>query len=105
MITTEQKTEYWMIGALQRFVQCGIIQKFKIKRESLLEEDRVDWWELDATFMSWADQQVFVQTASEYLDGLNVYDKTIMAQYLVAFTNHNTRYQMLKQAYARLLDK
>lgn len=102
MISTEQKTEFWMIGALQRLVRAGMLRNFTIKREITLEENHVDWNELDKEFFSWADQDVFIKAAQDHLCGLHPLSQKIILDQLAAFANPNLRYQMMKLAYENL---
>ncbi len=102
MISIEQKTDYWIIGALQRLVQVGLLRNFKIKREISLEENHVDWNELDKNFMSWANQTVFLKTAQDHLTEIHPFLQEVLLNNLVAFSNPNLRYQMMQLAYENL---
>jgi hypothetical protein len=101
--TTVQKTEYWILGAIQRFKFLGIIKGTLFDNKlSTLPED-LDWWELDDTRKEWCDSDIFKRKMNEIIDELYPMEKVIFINNLACFFNGGEmRDQFMRSAFSNL---
>jgi hypothetical protein len=83
--TTDQKTEYWILGTLQRLVYLGYIRKGIF--DSLLRNmpEDLDWWELDETRKEWADPDILRKKLYEVLDSFNFTERVLLTEMIGCF--------------------
>lgn len=106
MISTEQKTEYWLIGTLIKFVAMGRFPKnVNITGENSFYADNIDWWKLDAQRMEWVDEKVLAMTAGSLLRYVPEPFKTQIWLEIVTFFNDRTRHSYLCIVFSELLTK
>lgn len=105
MISTEQKTEFWIIGVLRHLVHTGLLINYRIKGEKEYISSDVDWFALDETFASWADKVILSQEAEKILKNLNPYDKVYVFHQILQFANPHLRYKFMQIAFNFLLNK
>ena len=101
--TTEQKTEYWILGVIQRFRFLGIIKGTLFDNKlSTLPED-LDWWECDSTREEWCDSDIFKRKMNEFFDELHPIEKRFLIHYLACFfIGGDTRNEFMKSAFSNL---
>jgi hypothetical protein len=103
--TTVQKTEYWILGVIQRFKFLGIIKgTFFDDKLSTLPEN-LDWWELDGTREEWCDSDIFKRKMNEFFNQLYPIEKVIMINNLgYFFIGGEVRTQFMRSAFSNLFD-
>ena len=95
MISTEQKTEHWIVGVLIKFVSMGRYSSLIYVSGDNLFYDEVDWWELDETRQEWVDGRIMTITAARFLKNIPEPYKSAIWQEIVYFFYPDSRIQYL----------
>lgn len=101
--TTEQKTEYWILGAIQRFRFLGIIRGTLFDNKLSTLPENLDWWELDGTREEWCDSDILKRKMNEFFDELYPVEKAILTNNLACFfIGGQVRDQFMRSAFSNL---
>jgi len=104
MIDTEQKTKFWLLGAIVRLSDMGRIPGgVSMPQELYNELEKVDWWELDNDRLYWHNDYIFDELIGSLLYELPAQYKAMIALDIIVFFNGTTRHKFVCGCYNSLV--